>query len=324
MIYSTYMKKPVIYSALAVVFLFAAFMFWRMRATLPDGSAGKDSVGMYTESTGMMIASPEPEYVKRPDMLPVPFPPYEEDGLMMGGDEIRMGKIGYYPEIQPAYPNYAQSLSYSIVAKDPRTFSRNVRNFVTSIGGSIISSNISSSGRFITSYATLIFPKTRLGEVTDKITQESGEIVSEDTYTNDRTGAVEQAMAVVDEINLQKAFKEAELASAVKTTDKLQIQAAIAKLDRQLLQATQNVTIAKSELELVSLSLSISTSKQYFSGAYPFSPGEQFSQAWYSFTQFVSGILNGFIWIAVYSLLIIPAGWFAWMAVKSWRSTKKS
>ncbi len=317
------MKKPVIYSALAVVFLFAAFMFWRMRAGFSDGFTGKESVGVYTESTGTMIAPSEPEYVKRPDMLPVPLPPYE-DSLMMGGDEIRIGKTGYYPEIQPAYPNYAQTLSYSIVAKDPRTFSRNVRNFVTSIGGSINNSNVSSSGRFTTSYATLIIPKTKLNEVTDKITQESGEIVAEDTYTNDRTGALEQAMAVIDEINLQKAFKEAELASAVKTTDKLQIQAALAKLDRQLLQATQNVTIAKSELELVSLSLSISTSKQYFSGEYPFSPGEQFSQAWYSFTQFVGGILNGFIWIAVYSLLIIPAGWFAWMAVKSWRSTKKS
>jgi hypothetical protein len=319
MIYLNYMKKPIIFSVLAVVFLGGAVLFWRMRATVSNGFEYGGTSGMYTESSGTKVTPSE--YIKPDEMMPDVFP---EPGTDMIADKMMGNSSSYYPEIYPSYPNYEQSASYSIVASDPGVFSRNLRNFATSVGASVTNSSLSKSGRYTVSYATLIVPTAKLSEVTDRITQEKGEIVGEDTYFNDRSGVLEQALFVVDELKLQKALKETEIAQASSSTEKLQLQVALAKIDRQLLQADRNVKIAQAETEQVSLNISVSTNKHYFSGEYSSSPKDQFDQAWYSFTRFFGGILSGFIWIAVYSLLIIPAGLFAWMAVRSWRAAKKS
>lgn len=311
------MKKTIFFGVLAVVFLGATIALWRNRALVSDGAYDQSWDG------GVMTSSQKYDdgEMMRPSSIPEPTMMTLPGGAPMPGE---FDKIGYAPtsEVYPLYPGYFQSLSYSLVTANPREFSSSFRSFVTSLGGKIESMSTSKGGRFASAYTTVVVPVARLSEVTDRINRDATEVIDESTYLNDRTGVLEQAELVVEELTLQKSLKEAELARATTALERGTAQVALSRINRQLLQANRNVEIAKSELENVSISLSIADNKRYFSGESSLMPGDQLSDAWYSFSRFMGKLLGGVIWIAVYSLLIVPAGIFAWLAVRSWRKAR--
>ncbi len=306
------MKKTYNFAGIAVVLIAIAGLLWWSRRSLPQMGwyDGKMAAPMYGEDMGMGYV--KPTYEEAMPLYPTPYP------------ETLESRTSSDLLIYPQYPSYQQSVSFSIVVSDPAQFAREFRSYVASIQGVTQNTSFSSQQRFRTGFLTVLVPTARIEEVSARARELGSEVVSEDFSFYDRAGVIETAQATVLEAEQVLAQKEVELSVATSEAARARLRAEVARAQKQLLLAQQNLKTAERELEFSMISISVADNKRHFSYDAPLSPWNQLQDAWYSFTYFLGGLLGGLIWLAVYSLLIVPAVLFAILAWKAWRRERKT
>ncbi len=230
--------------------------------------------------------------------------------------DMASNRGGYAQPYQPPSNNdalevddrvYQKTGYYQLVANDAAQYLQQLKEYILSIDGRVLSTNLNSNQRY--QYGTLVakVPVAKFEEATQRVTEGVDKVMSENVNAQDRTSQEVTLNNKLDSLEEEKLDKEIELEEATTTLAKKQIELDIKRLENQIQQVqTQQKTLSE-KVDYSTLSVSVADSEAYFNpGSYKPSIKEQIRQAWESVSGILYIIVYVAIWFSVYSILWLP------------------
>jgi len=232
-----------------------------------------------------------------------------------------LGKVAILPDAVPLdgiYPSeqdnaltqaersYETYASFGVVIGDVPAYFKQLREYVLSINGQVLSLQTGIQGKYQSGYLTAKVPVAKFDEATQKVTEGVKSIESQQISSTDVTGRVSAIADQLADLKDQKALKELELAEAKTELTKGQIRLAIQKLERQITNLESQDTAQQERIEYATLSVSASSSKSAYSSSARPDLGEELSKAVSSVLDNLFIVAQFLVWVVVYSLVLVP------------------
>lgn len=218
------------------------------------------------------------------------YPPYYGDDALTVEDRV-----------------YLYSSSHDVIVRNVPEYLQQMRDYITSVEGKVLSYNTSSSEKFQSGYIYAQVPIDRFNEVNNRVGDGVKDVFREDITSQDVTGTVVNRDETVERLTEQLEARRAELAALeVGTPEYSRVQSQIQSLERQLTQARDAQEAIDEKVQYASVSIGAADSKRYFDPRGPVDPLTQFWDAVDSLGDSARSLLNLVIWVAVYSVLWLP------------------
>lgn len=203
---------------------------------------------------------------------------------------------------------YEKSANFQVVVKDVNDYTRQMKEYILSIDGRVLSSHQNTSDRYNNSFISAKIPVAKFEESTSRITENVKKVISESINAQDRTGSQVAVQSNLERLQEQKLEQEIMLEEARTEAEKKRIELTIKRLERQIINAEKSVKNVEAKVEYASISINASNSEKYYNPRPINSPDflETLSEAWRSVSQKLIMIAMMAIWVIVYSLLWLP------------------
>lgn len=215
--------------------------------------------------------------------------------------------------------SYEKSSYHSVVVDDVSKYLRGIKEYFSSINGVILSSNMSSSGKYESGSVYVKVPAEKFDEVSVRVTEDVEKVVDENISAYDVTGQVVRTDENLQSLQDQKALKEAALLDAQTEVEKKRIEIEISRLERQIENAQKAQESVTARIEYASVSITAAQSERYFN---PQANGDiryEFERAWESLKSFFKVAALFGVWILVYSVVWAPIVWILNKIVKKFK-----
>lgn len=291
-------KRGFLFPVIVLGLLSAGLMFWLTQQT----------GGLMNQNTMWEEAPKNAKYTNPESMVG------GSAGVMMS-DELGIATrptYDYYP-----YPsNNALDLtdrsvqkysSHSLVANNVDEYLKNIRTYLTSIGGTVLSYD-QGTGKNQYIYGSLMarVPVETFDEAVDKVTQDAQKVVFANVSAQDVTGQVVSLADQIQSLEDQKAQLEIDLDAAKTETEKRSIQLQISQIDRQITRLQQSADSVDESVQYATMNISVSNREYYFTGDGPRPVMDVVREAWYSLKGTGFGLIYFLIWVGVYAIIWLP------------------
>lgn len=263
----------------------------------------------------------------------------EEESMMMAepGFGTQTSKmdigIGYYPEpLPPVYygddsldvseRSYRSSSNHQVIVDDVSSYINEMRDYITSIEGRVLSISVNSSEDYYSGYLYAKVPVDQFDQTNNKAVEGVEEIVSQNINTDDITGQVISAQEALQKLNDQLDLLEAQLAEAQERGDSavviLKIQQNIDRIKSQIDAAENRDDAVQQQVEYSDVTISAADSARFFRG-YDYKPSlwDEVKDAFRSLKGSLRTLTGFAAWVVVYSVIWLPIVWMAkWLMSK--------
>jgi hypothetical protein len=310
------MNKKVIFVVALLALATFGFSFLTGRLSLPGKMGQKVMIEDDWSKSGSSYGSDS----VLPSMPSVMEEPAYDGGY--GGTKMATDYMGIYPEPYPRYITntdalnvnervYIKSSYHQVVVNDVNTYSAQMKDYILSINGRILSTSLNAMDRYKTGYLNVKVPVERFDEAVNQVASGTKKVVSEQVSSEDVTGSIvaqdEEIVRLQGEISL----KEAELEDATaNTAEWRRINTQLQNLMKQLDRATSSSENYQEEVSYSTINITFADSERYFSGSYGghYQPDirDIAYKAWWSVRDNFSFVLTAAVWIAVYGVFWAP------------------
>lgn len=288
-------KKTMLLLTLLVLTLAGVTIYLRgsvlvNRVTLDKGVLSNQSGSVMEKQTVGSFSGVLPAM----DVMPI-APPYNYDPSYDFGNALNKS--------ERSYEMYA---SFSLVASDVPAYFRQLREYVLSVGGRVLSLQTGNHSKYQTGYMTAKVPVAKFDEATARVTEKVSSVESQQLNATDVTGQVEAIKSQIADLEDQKAQKEIELVGAKTEVERRQIELEIKRLEKQLEQM-KNQDIAQAErVEYATLNVSASSSKNFYNPQARPDLWEELTGAYNSVLDNLYIVAQFLIWVVVYGAILTP------------------
>lgn len=239
-----------------------------------------DEMGMGVAEPGMVRTMPAPDF----------FPPF------YGGDDA-------LDVNDRVYEKYS---SHSLVVNNTSDYMRQIKEYILSVEGRILSSSMGTSDKFSYGYLQAKIPVTKFEESQSRITDNVKKVVAENLNAQDRTGQLVNTQDSLTYLQDQKAELEIQLDEAKTDADKKRLQLQITRLETQIKNAQNQVENTQDLVEYANISIQVSDNERYFNPNSSPDLSSEFERAWESISDVFFLLIRLSIWVVVYGLLWLP------------------
>lgn len=211
---------------------------------------------------------------------------------------------------------YDKSAYQGVVVSNVSEYMKQVKEYIQSGGGKILSSNQNTGDDMQYAYLMAKVPTEKFDDVTAMISAKAKKVVTESINTSDVTG---QKVGMEDRTKLlleQRAKKTAELDAAKTEADKKRIQAEIDRLDQQIMQQQKSQERFEEQVQYATISLTAADTERYFNPEKGGSIWDEVRRAWMSLGGTGKVLAYFLVWVGVYSVIWLPiilAARWLWM-----------
>jgi|GEM_PF-1424425 len=202
--------------------------------------------------------------------------------------------------------SYEMYASYSLVTNDVPAYFRQLREYVLSVGGRVLSLQTGNQGKYQTGYMTAKVPVAKFDEATAMVTEKVSSVESQQLNATDVTGQVEAIKSQIASLEDQKAQKEIELVGAKTEVERRQIELEIKRLTKQLEQMKNQDTAQAEQVSYATLNVSASSSKNFYNPQARLSLWEELIDAYTSVLDNLYVVARFLIWVIVYGAILTP------------------
>lgn len=265
----------------------------------------------------------------------------EEESMMMvepgfGTQPSKMDiGIGYYPEpLPPIYygddsldvsdRSYRSSSNHQVVVDDVSSYMNEMRDYITSIEGRVLSVSVNSAEDYYSGYLYAKVPVAQFDQTNSKAVEGVEEIVSQTISTDDITGQVISAQEALQKLNDQLDLLEAQLAEAQERGDSsvqiLKIQQSIDRIRSQIDAAENREDAVQQQVEYSDVNISAADSAKFFRG-YDYEPSlwDEVKDAFRSLKGSLRTLTGFAAWVVVYSVIWLPIVWIAKLVMSKFK-----
>lgn len=281
------MKKPLIMIFLLILALAVASM--ALFGTNGQLTVMNSSYSGRGQTASMPAVGEASNLMIRPDKG-YPLPP------MGGGDALTVADRVY------EYNSY-----HSVIVDDVSSYVTNLKEYIKNTNGVILS--VSQSRRDDTEYAAMYakVPVSSFDQATKKVTENVEKIVTESINTADRTGEVVNTADQVAALNQEIAIKQAQLKEATLQSEKNRIQNEIEMIQKKVTALQEQNEAIQEQVEYATVNVTASDDEGYFDPNGQQSLWQVLKDALKSVKGSLYSVVVLFIWVAVYSVILIPA-----------------
>lgn len=269
-----------------------------------------------------------------PDESSSVFEPGQADRLQvrMGSEsEMMIAERLLEPEIYPV-PDlsgdalsstdrvYASEAHYSFIVDDVAAYILNIREYIQSNEGRVLTSSQGRYGRIANGYLILRVPSERFDEVTSYLLKGVDEVWSEMVNVNDETGRMMSLDEQVLQLEDKKLIKEIELLEAVSQAQRKKIELELERIERQLVTLRDQQNVVEERIDYASISITVADSVRFFDPVADLGIGSELERAWFSLRQLGVQVVYVLIWAAVYGVVLVPVV----LVVRWWRARRTS
>ena len=253
--------------------------------------------------------------------------PNVESGIARKDTPSKTTALGMLPPSYP-YPGnddalninervYEKYSSHSLVVKDVSDYMRQIKEYILSVEGRVLTSNLSSSGKYTSGYLQAKVPVAKFEESQTRITNDIKEIVAENINAQDRTGQLVNTQEKLKSLQDQKLELEIKLDEAKTDAEKRRLELQISRIETQIKNADKQVENVENKVEYANISIYAADDARYFNPSASPNLGSEFEQAWESISDIFFLVARLGIWVVVYGLLWLPLVLiFGWVVKK--------
>src|SRR3989338_9353612 len=256
---------------------------------------------------------------------PIVPPRYETD-TFESRDTTLMGKSLSMPQFgsdAPPTTNVSERMvvrnsHLSLKVKNVPETARQIVSFVESKGGYMVDSSISNPEEAAVGSITIRVPEDSFDQTLEYFRSLAMKVVSENLTGTDVTDQyldIEESLAILER---NKARFEEIMEQAVEIDDILRVQQEIFNLQNQIdsLKGQQQYLEQTSKLSLVTLYLATDELSLPYAPEQPWRPQVIFQKAVRSLLTNLQDIGSLFIWLGVYSIILVPLGLILWFVYR--------
>lgn len=221
------------------------------------------------------------------------------------------------PDIMPYYPAddalevdqrlYVKSSSHQVVVKDVALYLRQLKEYVLSVDGRVLSSNQGTTEKYQYGYLITKIPVEKFEEGTARVTSNVKKVISESINSQDETGRVVNLNDTLDELKNQKAEKEIELSEATTESQRKRIELEIQRLEKQIKNLEDQLQNQETQISYATIQVMAADSEAYFQpGNYQPDFEETLRNAWQSVSKILYFLAQAIIWVIVYAIIWLP------------------
>ncbi len=203
---------------------------------------------------------------------------------------------------------YEKSSYHQVVVNDVSDYMRQIKEYILSVDGRVLTSNMSTSDKYHYGYITAKVPVEKFEEAAGRVTDKVDKIVSENVNAQDRTGQMVSSTTNLEKLEDQKLEKEIELTEAKTEAAKARIKLEISRLERQIETAKKKVSKVEAKIEYASVQVVAADSEKYFNPRMVTEPDlwEEIQDAWKSVSRVLVVVAKLAIWMVVYGVVWLP------------------
>jgi hypothetical protein len=304
--------------ATVLILILLYFVFFRNHLRFPMPFANRNGMETFTYSTapgvgpeeirgGMVVNMMGSAGKAMPTMAGDMF--YQADSVSLSPSSARMVVTENYISLQ------VSDVSGSIA---------DIKSQAESVGGFMVSSNVSKPAESASGSITIRIPKDRAGALLDQIKGTAVKVVTEDIQGTDITDQYRDTESRLATLTKNKARLEAIMDDAKDVNQILQVQQQLFMLQDQIDSLIGQQAYLKNTSENVKITIYLSTDEF----ALPYVPDTSwrpqavFKEAVRSLVMDFRSLGNRLIWIAVYAVIWIPIILIAVAVYKAWKTKK--
>lgn len=299
-------KKRSVIWAVAVLGLITAILM-----------AGKTKNSLYR--TGVQVLQNRQAYEIEEDMVPNSEPGmmFDEDTMMGGAAtsgmmaKTSLPSIAMYPyprdnALDVPVRSYEKYSNHSLVVDDVSSYMTQIKEYVLSIGGRVLSSSVSVSDDFRYGSMQAKIPVEKFEESQTRITQNVEDVISENYSAQDVTGQVVNTQENLTVLQNQKLELEIQLEEVQTDAERRRIELQISRLETQIRNAESQVTNVQEQVEYATVFIQVSDSDRFFHPRSSQDIGGEFRNAWRSISDVFFLLVRLAVWVIVYGILWLP------------------
>lgn len=240
--------------------------------------------------------------------IPTPYKSSGESAISVPSLSIAPVRNNFAPTPQQDRLVVTES-NLSLVVKNVRQASDNVVGIAKEVGGFMVNQYLSQPNDAPYATVTVRVPQDKLQEVMNRYRDLSLKVTSENIMGTDVTDEYVDINSRLDTLNKTKAKFEDIMAKAVTVQDTLDVQRELINLQDQIdsLKGRQDYLKKTSELSKVTVYLSTDEFSLPYAPNETFRPEVIFKTAARSLIENLRNIAGFIIWVAVYSVIWVPA-----------------
>jgi hypothetical protein len=204
---------------------------------------------------------------------------------------------------------YQRSSYHSVVVDDVAVYLRGVKEYILSIDGKVLNSDMSVSDKYESGSLYVKVPVEKFDEATGRIVENIDKVISENINSSDVTGQLVNINDNLQSLKDAKSLKEASIKDAKTEVEKRQYQIEIERLERQIVAAEKATDRVEQKVEYASVSVSAADSERYFNPGSSSDMGYELERAWESLKRSIRVIAYFGVWVLVYSVIWLPVVW---------------
>lgn len=202
---------------------------------------------------------------------------------------------------------YVYSSSYDVVVRNVPEYLNQLRDYITSSGGQVLSYNVGKFDKIQSGYIQAKVPADKFDEARNRITSNVKDVVRENVDSADVTGQVVGFQEQIANLEQQLDERRAQLAELeTGSSAYVQMQSQITRLEQQLEQARRALESQEENVQYSNIYVSAADSERYFDGGARPDPITEFWNALESLGDSLIGIGYLLIWVVVYAVIWLP------------------
>lgn len=203
---------------------------------------------------------------------------------------------------------YRKSSRYDVVVKELADYMQQIKEFVLSIDGRVLSSSMQASGKIAYGQMFIKVPVAKFEETNLRIVTGVDEVVSEQVSAEDETGKVVSLEEQIADLEAQLLEKQIELGQETDEAKRRRLEAEIKRLEQQIASLKTRMEGVEATVEYASVGLRAANTIEYFdpSGERPVDLWDEIKEAWSSVFAILLVLARALIWIVIYGVLWLP------------------
>ncbi len=219
---------------------------------------------------------------------------------------------------------YEKNGRYDLVTAEVDQYMQRTKEYLLSIDGRILSSNINTTERYQFGYMRSKVPVAKFEEASQRLTENIDKIVNQQVNAIDKTGQKVELENKLTKLEEEKLDLEIQLEEAETELEKKRLQLQIKRIENQIEQTKKMQDSLSERVDYATLTITVADSEAYFNPrTYRPSLIEQVKQAWDSMSNLLYLFGYVIIWFAVYSLLWLPLVLLVYFLSKKVTAKKK-
>ncbi len=203
---------------------------------------------------------------------------------------------------------YRKSSRYDVVVDEVASYMQQLREFVLSIDGRVLTSNMQSQGKVTYGLLHIKVPVEKFEETNSRVVSGVDQVVNEQVSAEDETGTVVSIQDQITDLENQIIEKKLEKQQEVDEIKKQRIQIEIDRLEKQLEQVKERLDSAEATVEYATVYARIANTAKYFNPSQEESVNlwDEVKEAWSSVFAILLVLARVVIWIVIYGVLWLP------------------